>query len=364
MAFTRPTLQQIISRIQGDFTARLGQQSSTLRRSWTSITARATGGQSHLLYGYLSWIARQMFADTAEAEALIQEAAVYGIQQKAAEFADGYARVGGTIGKSIPINSVFLRSDGFRYIVQATTTQTSSFTNYLVRAETAGSTGNLDAAQPLVLESPIDGITSLGEVEAAGIKGGFDQETTEELRARLLLRKRNPPQGGSRSDYKIWALETPGIAEAFVYSPKDIQDSPPIPPFGWTYVYLKTSDPLNPIPSDDLVEEVQDYLDIKKESTAFVLASAIAIRVVNFEMLVNITSGSTEAEALAEITAELKDLFLREGLPKLVLRLSQINEAISSANSENYHNLTLPIADVVLEANEIAVVGTVTLTPF
>lgn len=363
MPFARPTLQQIIARIQGDIGSRFGQNSSTLRRAWTSILSRAYGGAVHLAYGYLDFISKQMFSDTSDDDALIEEAGVYNIIRKPAQFADGNINVTGTVGKLVPAGAAFVRADGFRYILQSATSQSLPTTPYFVRAEAAGSIGNLIGAQPVTLESPIDGLSSIAAVASGGITGGFDQETIEELRSRLLLRKRNPPQGGSKTDYQTWALEVPGVAKAFVYAPTEIQALPPIPTFGYVYIYIATS-AADPTAGAPLIAAVTAYINARKGATAQILVASIVPHTVNYVMNINLTPGFTLLQAQDEVTAELKDLSLREGLPQKTLRLSQINEAISSAVSENYHELTSPVADVVLAANEIAVVGTVTLNPF
>ena len=47
---------------------------------------------------------------------------------------------------------------------------------------------------------------------------GVDDETTDELRERVLLRIRNPPQGGANIDYVLWALGVPGVTRAWCYA--------------------------------------------------------------------------------------------------------------------------------------------------
>jgi hypothetical protein len=48
-------------------------------------------GAVHMLYGYLDWLAKQLFGDTAEREQLLREAALYGITPVPATFATGTA---------------------------------------------------------------------------------------------------------------------------------------------------------------------------------------------------------------------------------------------------------------------------------
>ena len=47
------------------------------------------------------------------------------------------------------------------------------------------------------------------------LDGGTDEETDEELRARVLRRIRQPPMGGDAYDYVAWALAVPGVTRAW-----------------------------------------------------------------------------------------------------------------------------------------------------
>jgi uncharacterized phage protein gp47/JayE len=62
----------------------------------------------------------------------------------------------------------------------------------------------------------------------------------------------------------------------------------------------------------------------------------------------------------AAVSAELTDLFVREGTPAGTILLSHIREAISQAAGETDHILTVPSANVVMGAGAIPVLGTVT----
>jgi len=68
MAFTRPTLTQIIERIKSDYKSGLGLQ-TILRRSFLDIFAKAFGGASHTLHGHISFgIFEKFFPDTGDEE--------------------------------------------------------------------------------------------------------------------------------------------------------------------------------------------------------------------------------------------------------------------------------------------------------
>jgi uncharacterized phage protein gp47/JayE len=49
------------------------------------------------------------------------------------------------------------------------------------------------------------------------VADGSDEESTDELRARLLARLQNPPHGGNATDYEAWAKEVSGVTRAWSY---------------------------------------------------------------------------------------------------------------------------------------------------
>ena len=101
MPFARPLLSALITRIRGDLHGRLEVVGPLLHRAMADVLGTVWAGGVHTLYGFLDWLSRQLFADTAEREALLRQAALYGIKPAAAEFAIGNVTATGTDGTSI-----------------------------------------------------------------------------------------------------------------------------------------------------------------------------------------------------------------------------------------------------------------------
>ncbi len=89
MAFQRPTLSEIIARVEGDINARVPDGDSRLRRSLLAVIARIVAGTAHGLYGFLDWLSRQIIADTAEDELLQTHASWWGVERILASPATG-----------------------------------------------------------------------------------------------------------------------------------------------------------------------------------------------------------------------------------------------------------------------------------
>ena len=68
MSFERPTLKEIIARLDGDTQSRLSVPQ--MRRSNARVFDRVLAGAAHSLYGYIEYLNRQQFFDTAESDYL------------------------------------------------------------------------------------------------------------------------------------------------------------------------------------------------------------------------------------------------------------------------------------------------------
>jgi uncharacterized phage protein gp47/JayE len=218
MAFERPTLTELIQRIEADFDARISGAESPLRRSVLKVLARVISATVHLLHGRLSWLAKQLFPDTSEKTNLVRQASLYGITKKDAQKATGTGTATGTDSTGIPSGTILRRSDGEEFETTASATISSGTATLQLQAVDAGVDGNTASGITITMISPIPGVDTTVTVDAPGIIGGIDLETITPLRNRLITRIQNPPHGGTASDYEKWALEVSGVTRAFYYS--------------------------------------------------------------------------------------------------------------------------------------------------
>lgn len=355
MPFDRPTLTELIDRVRADYRSRLGISGSLLRRAVADILATVTAGAVHMLHGHLVWISEQIFADTAEGEFLVRIAGIYGLEKTAAAFAEGDIDLTGTNGTLIPSGTIWVRDDGATFesiglggvIVGGVATVT-------VRAVEAGDAGNMEAADTLEVESPIVGLDSTATVASGGIVGGTDEETTEELRARVLARVRTPPAGGSDQDYIAWATAVAGVTRAWVYRHEGGLGTV-------TVRFVRDNDTPSIIPDAGEVTTMQTQLDSLRPLTAEVTAAAPTELDVDFTIELD-----PDTTALRdEVEASLTDLLFREaepgdGVDRGTILLSQIRTAIGVALGDGDYTLTVPSADVVPATGELAVLGTIT----
>lgn len=349
MTFVRPSLKDLVDRGAADVEARLPGADSRLRHSALGVLTRVHAGGMHGLYGYIDHLASQILPDRAESEYLQRWAGVYGVARKASAAAAGVAEAQGVNGSVIPTGTELQRGDGVGYVTTSTATIAGGVASLTVEATSPGSAGLAAAGVKLAFVSPIAGVAAEALVGGGGLVAGADEETDDQLRGRLLARIRQPPQGGSQSDYERWALETPGVTRAWVYP-------------GWmgagtvgvTFVMDGREDPI-PLEAD--VEVVAAKIAPLRPVTAEVVAFAPTPVPLDLEI-----DGLDPdiAGVRAAVEQEVRDLLFREAQPGGVILISHLREAISIAAGEYDHVLVSPLANVTHDPGELAVLGEIT----
>jgi uncharacterized phage protein gp47/JayE len=350
MPFARPTLAELIDRVSSDFASRLPGTDPRLRRSNLNVTARVHAGGVHGLYGHLDFLSRQIIVDTAEVEYLERWCSVWGVARKAAAPAKGNVTFTGTNGTNIPAATQLLRSDGAAFTTDAPVVIAAGVAVAAATASLAGAAGNTDLNSPLALAAPIAGVNGTATVAAGGLSQGAEAESDDSLRARLISRISQPPQGGANSDYVAWALQVAGVTRAWCF-PQELGAGTV------TVRFVRDLDAASIIPDGGEVAAVQAYIDALRPVTANVSVLAPIADPLNFTF----ASVDPNTQAVKDaITAELKDLLSREAVPGGTILLTHIRAAISVAAGENNYVLTLPNADVVSATGHMPTPGVFT----
>ncbi|MCJ5817153.1 baseplate J/gp47 family protein [Klebsiella pneumoniae] len=226
MPFKRKTLSELRTENQQFMQAELEKVGALLRFGNLKVLADMDAGMAHLHYAYLDYIARQCTPFTSTDEWLAGWMALKQAYRKAATAARSpEAQIKGTSGRTLDAGAVINRADGYQYTTDAGVTIGSSGTATV--AVTAvlpdiaedvtggGSLGNADAGTILTLDANVSGIESTVTLIQPAT-GGADIEDEEDFRQRGLLLFQNPPQGGSDTDYRKWALAVSGVTRAWV----------------------------------------------------------------------------------------------------------------------------------------------------
>lgn len=344
--FDRPTLATLIQRTRDDLYSRLAAD-DPLRRADAEVYARINAGAVHGLYGYLDWLADQVMVDTASVEYLDRWASIWSVTRKPAAAATGSVTFAVQAGAVIPSGTVLKAFDGTQYVTTSDATIAVPTATAPIVASVAAAAGNRTSGQTLTLVSPISGVNSAAT--AGLLSGGADIEADDALRARLLSRIRQPPQGGSQADYIAWALEVAGVTRAWCY-PQELGVGTV------TVRFVRDNDAGSIIPDAGEVATVQAHLDALRPVTAQL--NMVAPVAVPLAFTIQLTPNTSAVQAAVQ--AELADLILREATPGGTLYLSHIRAAISAAAGETNYVMSAPTADVVNTTGNMTTLGTIT----
>lgn len=349
MSLTRPTLKNLVEMRQADIQARFPGDGVYRRKSALGALARVMAGGEHGLYGYLDNVALQLLPDSCNEETLVRWAAAYGLTLIPAQPAAGRIQVTGLDGAQLDVTDRWQSATGVVYAVADAVTLDGTTAEVSLIAETAGSTGNLDAGATVTLVNPVAGIEGSAVVIGDGLNGGAEIEDIEALRVRLLARLRQPAQGGAASDYEVWARDAyPAIEQVWVSD----EQGP-----GFVLVRFIVSDAAGgPIPSSTIVDTVDAALQAQRPVAARVTTLAPVAEPQDFE--VQLTPDTPAVRAA--VTDALTDLLRREGEPSGTILLSHIREAISTAAGETDHELVSPTANVTYATGVYPVMGDIT----
>jgi uncharacterized phage protein gp47/JayE len=348
VSFPRPSLTTLIARGRADIEARLPGADSGLKHSVLGVLATVHAGAMHGVYGYLDWQARQLLPDTAESEMLERHASIWGVTRKPATLATGPALATGVNGSVIPAGTRLQRAGGLEYVVQAEAVVSGGTAILQLAATSAGGSSAASAGTKLTLVSPIAGVQAETTVTAPGLGGAADPESDDALRARLLARLRQAPEGGARHDYVAWTLAVPEVTRCWIF--------PGWAGAGTVGVAFMMDGREDPVPQPADLATVEAALVPVAPVTADLVVFAPAVETVDFE----ITGLTPDAPGVRDaVEAELRDLLFRTSQPGGTVLISQIREAISLAAGESDHVLVSPVANVVTDAGALAVLGTI-----
>lgn len=201
------------------------------------------------------------------------------------------------------------------------------------------------------VSASVDGVPVNGNT----ISGGQDAESDDDLRARILLRIRSEPSGGTVADFNRWAKEVSGVADAWTY--------PVTPSPGFATVVVKATG-ADPVPGSTLLTAVEDYLDDRKPVTSDIVV--VAIDKVVVDMTIERPANETDFESL--ITDNLEQLFENVAAPGEDMLISRMRNAISTTGVTDYDITAITLTpggaqsidDIGFSGYEYGVLGTLT----
>ncbi|MCP9320097.1 baseplate J/gp47 family protein [Acetobacter persici] len=300
------------------------------------------------LYLTVQQLAKEMFVQTATVGGLLpMHADTWGVPRKAASAAVGYVLLASSSAQDVvvPAGTEFTADGSVRWITTAAMTVPagSNGTPAPVQAETTGTVGNLAASTSLTIVSTVVGISS-AIVDASGLAGGLDLEDVEVWRSRILLRVRQRAAAGTSAQYKLDASDA-GAGYVNV-----------VP--GWlgdntVGIIVLLAGPT--VPTAAQIATIQTYIDARRPVRGNVTVVPGAIIPQNPTISLNPDTQAARTQVQAAVSSYYEGVAMAGWL-----YVSALSDAISSVAGETSHFISVPSADVKLEANQVPVLGAIT----
>ena len=256
-------------------------------------------------------------------------------------------------------------SNEFTYIVTGTPstpatgtiTGTADIASVLFESVGFGDENNLLSGEELTFATPLAGIDNTVFVQFDGISGGFDIESDEDLRSRILEAYQNPIALFNVAQIVAQARLVSGVTRVFVEEAT--------PDAGQVTIFFTRDNDVDIIPSAGEVTTVKNkILEIKPAhmDDDDVIVSAPTAITVNFEFSFLAPNVLTMQQAISDSL----DQFFREsttvGVPiKQFEYQSAIGNTVDPETGQKVDTFTLafPVGDIPINVGEIGVLGTV-----
>lgn len=268
------------------------------------IRSRVVGGVLSGVYADQLKISNDAYPQSARREAVEKHLYTYfgsGFTQPTQAVGDLLVTASAT-GAILPINTQFqYNPSGNLY----TSTEEVEFGNAVtgvvpIISIASGQNQNLLEGASLSMVSPPAGFTPTATVYGADVSDGRDVESTESGASRVLRQIRTPLAGGKVSDYEAFALAAdPSVTSAAVLRfPFGFGTMAVVITAGTSDIdaALDNGDPIVLIPSDDLVETVQDYIETQNPCTDTVSVFAPATTFQDVTVNIRFASGDADTE--------------------------------------------------------------------
>lgn len=343
--FETQSKDEIQKRMAADLSAM--NPNSTIEGSFGRDVINATSVEFEKTYAELSLVSQAGFAQTSWGDFLEHIAEEHGVFRRSAVRAIGTVTVTGT--GTVSQGALFQTQDGTEFSATSTVKVTAS-ADVPIQAVEYGSKGNVAAGAITIIPMSIPGITRVTNTKAT--YDGFDEETDDELRERLLFKVRMPATSGNMNDYIEWGTSVEGVGHITV-----------VPLWnGNGTVKLLVTDSNGQPASADLLARVSEKVESMHPIGATV--SVIAPSVLGLTIALTPTKGGGDAAAIKKV---LNAYFLSRQYTGKKVSYAKVGQLIienaDTTQVEDYDNLTIngATANIGVDTDQIPSVVEVAL---
>ncbi len=343
------SMEELYGQMMAAFAKRTGLEASGAGD--LAVRLYAVAAEVYSLYIQADWVVRQCFPQSADGEYLERHAFLRGVTRRGAAKAQGSIRftVDSPLGAdlTIPAGTVCMTAGLVRFETAeaANLAAGASWVEAPARAIEPGAAGNVAAGSILSMAVAPVGVSRCSNPQP--FVGGVDEEGDEALRKRVLDTYKRLPNGANAAFYQQGALSFSQVAAASVIPRKR--------GIGTVDVVIATD---AGVPDGELIAQVQDYFETRREIAVDVLVRAPTPKAVNVTVQVKAAEGQDKASLLKRVESTLAGYFNGKGLGRNVLR-ADLGKLVYDVEGVANYVVSSPAADVAVAADELPTLGTV-----
>lgn len=316
----------------------------------------ASAASNETIYVEMDTMLALAFPDTSAGLWLERITRAMGVFRKQAEKAHGQVMLSYSGDITVPAGERVIADsvDGpIYFITLADAVISNNAVTVDAEAVEGGANGNVSAGAIAAFAEGSDFGGVVTVTNASAFSGGVDIESDESLLERYYTRVRKPATSGNANQYEQWALEIAGISKARVYP---LWNGP-----GTLKIVLVSTE--GRAPSAEKVQEVTDYIESVRPFGASVSYVPCVEKPININATLTLQPGADIEAIKTAYSAALRELFANEAFTSNTVRYSRLASlTLDQEGVIDWADLTVNggTANVVLGADEVAVVGEVT----
>jgi uncharacterized phage protein gp47/JayE len=221
MAVNIPTLEELEDQILNLYATEFGISVAELGDTFV-VQSKVDAALLYQFYLTLGQVELNVFPDLSDEDTLLRYGQGLLGRLPAPAVAGVYEiEVTGNIGATITSGTTFKSNDdsnspGYLFVVDLDFTLASTTDTLQVRSLTAGLEAKLNIGNKLTATQPLLNVDDEAEVLTI-IENAAEGELIDSYREDTLTALRLEPQGGSPSDYRLWALDVPEVRTVYPY---------------------------------------------------------------------------------------------------------------------------------------------------
>ena len=261
-----PTISEIYANLSNDLRNKLDISDDNLKKVLDAV-ALSLSGQLKLLYLAIADVQNNIFPDTADAGenggTLDRQGIMYLNRIRRPSTSGNFiVSVNAETGSSLRKNITFKSNDdsfnpGNLYVLDQEQTLVGPTDEIEIRSLEGGSKVLLEIGDTLTITEPVIGVEQIATVVSVS-QQPFDEESLDDFRAAILQSIQLEPQGGAKTDYRLWAADAQGVKTAYPFV-KEAEA-------GTVQVYIEATkaDSLDGLgsPSQAILDEVAEVIEL------------------------------------------------------------------------------------------------------